>query len=176
MVITMKYSNLLRTVRFRFIVVLSISFGMCALIVPAERLEVIASDQSGVTQYADGVTVQKNSDGTIEVSDTGGDGADFAPSSPAPVRKNAARRSSSRVRSGITRYSDGVLVRRNSDGSVEVTDTHSAGSHAFNSKTKHRRSGKRMRTVSRYNGVNIRRNSDGSIEVWDAPTIGHFSN
>jgi hypothetical protein len=75
------------------------------------------------TKTSDGQVITKNPDGTVEVSDS--DSAAPAESIAAPVNNSPT------AKPGVTykaappatiRYGDGVVVRRNPDGSVDVCD------------------------------------------------------
>ncbi len=146
---------------------------MNVLVLAYPGLAAFASDEPGVVQYGDGVTVRKNPDGSVEVSDGGGDGSDYASAPPAPVQHaHSSRHTSYRPKTGTTRYSDGLAVRRNSDGTVDVGPSPSRSNRIACSQSRHTRPG---RTACRYaDGVTVRHNSDGSVEVFDAPSYGHY--
>lgn len=111
--------------------------------------------------YADGVTVRRNADGSIETYDS-----ENLPAAPAPPRKAA--------RPG-TRTIDGVRVRRNADGSIETFDAGSPGPAKPAGKRRPAASKPRSRPPARAGaqarsagGVTVRRNADGSIETFDS--------
>jgi hypothetical protein len=79
------------------------------------------STAGGTVQSADGTTITRNADGSVDVTDGGGS-APVAQSGGGAVTTGSQKVIARQVRSGNTHYSDGVTVKRNSDGSVEVSD------------------------------------------------------
>lgn len=99
----------------------SFSFALIALL---SGLNVSVDPAFAQKETTDGVTVQKNSDGSVEAYDAGGsdgmteDGGGASGAVPNDGRVH--------YRPGTTPYqkkfSDGTSVRRNSDGSIETWD------------------------------------------------------
>lgn len=124
----------------------------------------------GSSTDSDGVTIRRNPDGTVDVyeSSSGSTGATAAGSTAnSTARSNAvpkARKSAS-PRAGSTRYSDGVMVRKNPDGSIETYDVSDAPvrTSGARGKTAAPRAG-----LTRYSDVTVKRNPDGTVETYDA--------
>lgn len=128
-----------------------------------------AKPKSG-TYRDNGVIIKKNADGSIETYDSSEDPAtplSSGGSSGGPATHGGGRRTSKRSGTSL-RNIGGVHVRKNSDGSIETSDTvdsvestgvGSASSSSSSNKTYNKNMG----------GVTVRKNSDGSIETFDAP-------
>ena len=83
-----------------------------------------ANKSAGSSKQSDGVVVKKNSDGSVEVSDEGGDGSTRASSSDgesAPTTTGGGITYKHKGE-GSMKYGDGVTYKRHADGSVEVFD------------------------------------------------------
>lgn len=90
---------------------------------------------------SDGTVVTKNADGSVEVTDGGGSAAGAVESGGGAVTTGSQKVVARQVRTGNTHYTDGVTVKRNSDGSVEVSDPPTIerwGSQAAPATTTHR--------------------------------------
>jgi hypothetical protein len=70
-----------------------------------------------------------------------------------------------------TRYSDGVVVRKNADGTVETFDAGSAPQSLNSDSDQVARRPVVSHAYSRViGGVHVRRNSDGTVETYEAPS------
>lgn len=118
-------------------------------------------------------TVTRNSDGTVEVTDTD----QSPPLSSSSHRKIRNRSSQAKSYSGGSAYSkriDGVMVRRNADGTVEVGDADQAQPRYLQALRARKRKVSQAKSSSsgaayskRIGGVMVKRNADGTVEVGD---------
>lgn len=150
-----------------------------------------------LSKYSDGVTVRKNPDGSIETFDTGSVTSSRSHSA-APHRTVSSARSkppkstagSTGVHKFVHKYDKGVTVKKNPDGTIEVTgytgvapvasekaqSNVKAGHSAKSSNSAktgavskvRRRTAGRPKGHANYGDVKVIRNPDGSIETFDA--------
>ncbi len=91
----------------------------------------------------------------------------FYTSCQLPATAKSAHRSSSAQQ----RYSDGVTVRKNDDGTVETFDSSSAPESLTQDAGQTYRPPIVSRAYSRViGGVHVKRNSDGTVETYEAPS------
>lgn len=83
----------------------------------------------------------------------------------------ATAKSTHRSSSDQQRYSDGVTVRKNADGTVETFDSGSAPESLAQDAGQTYRPPIVSRAYSRViGGVHVKRNSDGTVETYEAPS------
>lgn len=154
-----------------------------------------------VSKYSDGVTVRKNPDGSIETFDTGSVASSRSHSTPhravgsstgssAGSKPPKSTAGSTGVHKFVHKYDKGVTVKKNPDGTIEVTgytggapgpkeksqSLVKAGSSAKSSASVRtgavskvrRRAARSPRGHGNYGDVKVIRNPDGSIETFDA--------
>lgn len=89
---------------------------------PAKKAQVprTAPVSAATSRSSDGQVVTKNADGSVEVTD-GASAPQAAQSAGAPVTTGSQKVVARQVRTGPSNI-DGVSVKRNADGSVEVSE------------------------------------------------------